>query len=158
MINERFGCMILISSTAAAYGYSEDVDYIPYKKANEGLTLSTALCSEREKWGVRLYTLAPGDVFNPSTWNSYDTQEKEEAVRYGMIESETIAKIVTSVFSGQLTKRYQMRVNVDTGEVINIGRYVPLKNGDVIIADAKTVPYLFKSLGSNYRNFTPKEY
>ena len=158
MINEKFGCMILISSTAAAYGYSEDVDYIPYKKANEGLVLSTALRSVREQWGVRLYTLAPGDVFNPSTWNSYNIQEREEVVKYGIIESKTIAKIVTSIFSGQLIKKYEMKVNVDTGEIINIGRYVPLTNGDVIIADAKTVQYLFKSVGLKYKNFTLKEY
>jgi len=31
MIKEKFGIVILISSSAAVYGYSEDIDYIPIK-------------------------------------------------------------------------------------------------------------------------------
>jgi NADP-dependent 3-hydroxy acid dehydrogenase YdfG len=158
MIREGAGKIILISAITAVYGYSEDIDYIPYKKANEALALSTALRSEREKWGVELYTLAPGDVFNPSTWNSYSEGERIDAVGYGVIESETVAKIVSWLFSGRLKERYEMKVEMETGQIIDEGRYVPLKNGDVIVVDAKTVPRLFESVGERYRAFIPEGY
>jgi len=67
--------------------------------------MSTALRSKKENWDVKLYTLAPGDVFNPSTWNSYDEQEKVEAVKYGIIESRTVAEVVSLLFSGRLKKK-----------------------------------------------------
>jgi NADP-dependent 3-hydroxy acid dehydrogenase YdfG len=158
MIRERAGRIILISAITAVYGYSEDIDYIPYKKANEALALSTALRSEREKWGVELYTLAPGDVFNPSTWNSYSEEERIEAVGYGVIESETVAKIVSWLFSSRLKMRYEMRVDLDTGQILEEGKYVPIKNGDVIVVDAKTVPRLFEAVGAIYRTFIPNGY
>lgn len=158
MIRQRTGMIVLISAITSVYGYSEDVDYIPYKRANEGLATSTALRSDRDGWGVRLYTLAPGDVFNPSTWNVYSEEERRESVKYGVIESLSVAKIVSWLFSGKLKERYEMRMNIDTGEVIDKGRYIPLSNGDVIVVDAKTVPKLFESVGEGYRVFIPEGY
>jgi NADP-dependent 3-hydroxy acid dehydrogenase YdfG len=158
MIRQGIGMIVLISAITSVYGYSEDVDYIPYKRANEGLATSTALRSERDGWGVFLYTLAPGDVFNPSTWNVYSEEERRESVKYGVIESLSVAKIVSWLFSSKLKERYEMRMNIDTGEVIDKGRYVPLSNGDVIVIDAKTVPKLFKSVGEDYRVFIPEGY
>lgn len=158
MIGQRWGKVILISAITSVYGFSEDVDYIPYKRANEGLATSTALRSEREGWGVQLYTMAPGDVFNPSTWNAYDEAERREAVEYGVIESSTVAKVVAWVFSGRLRERYEMRVEIDSGKILDPGRYVPLRNGDVFVVDAKTVPWLFRSVGEEYKPFTPEGY
>jgi|GEM_PF-927172 NADP-dependent 3-hydroxy acid dehydrogenase YdfG len=158
MIKQGTGMIVLISAITSVYGYSEDVDYIPYKRANEGLATSTALRSERDGWGVRLYTLAPGDVFNPSTWNVYSEEERRESVKYGVIESLSVAKIVSWLFSGRLKERYEMRMNIDTGEVIDEGRYVPISNGDVIVVDAKTVPKLLESVGESYRVFVPEGY
>jgi NADP-dependent 3-hydroxy acid dehydrogenase YdfG len=158
MIRQGTGMIILISAITSVYGYSEDVDYIPYKRANEGLATSTALRSERDGWGVRLYTLAPGDVFNPSTWNVYSDEEKRESLKYGVIESLSVSKIVSWLFSGRLKERFDMRMNIDTGEVIDEGRYIPIRNGDIIVVDAKTVPKLFESVGENYRVFVPEGY
>ncbi len=158
MIRQGHGRIILISAITSVYGFSEDVDYIPYKRANEGLATSTALRSEREGWGVQLYTMAPGDVFNPSTWNAYDESERREALEYGVIESLTVAKIVSWVFLGRLTQRYEMRVDIDSGKVLDPGRYVPLSNGDVFVVDAKTAPRLFQSVGEPYAPFVPEGY
>lgn len=158
MIRQGHGRVILISAITSVYGFSEDVDYIPYKRANEGLATSTALRSERDGWGVQLYTMAPGDVFNPSTWNVYDEKERREAVEYGVIESQTVAKIVSWVFTGRLTERYEMKVNIDSGEVLDAGRFMPLRNGDVFVVDAKTVPRLFESVGEAYAPFVPEGY
>lgn len=158
MIRQRSGRVILISAITSVYGFSEDVDYIPYKRANEGLATSTALRSEREGWGIQLYTMAPGDVFNPSTWDVYDEVERREAVEYGVIESPTVAKIASWVFSGRLRERYEMKVDIDSGKVLDPGRYVPLKNGDVFVVDAKTVPKLFQSVGERYTPFVPEGY
>jgi NADP-dependent 3-hydroxy acid dehydrogenase YdfG len=158
MIRQRFGKIIVISAITSVYGYSEDVDYIPYKRANEGIALSTALRSEREKWGVELYTLAPGDVYNPSTWNSYDEKERIEAVRYGVIESSTVAKIVSWLFSGTMGKKYEMRVDLDKGVVLRKGKYSVIANGDIIVIDARTVPKLFESVGQRYGQFVPPGY
>lgn len=155
MIKQRFGRIILISSTASVYGYSEDVDYIPYKRANEGLVISSALRSIREKWGVEFYVIAPGDVFNPSTWDSYDNREKMEVLKYGIIESETVAKIVSLLLSGKLKKKYVMKVDLDKGKVLDKGSYYQIKNGDIIVIDAKTVPKLLKSVGGKYKTFVP---
>jgi hypothetical protein len=107
---------------------------------------------------VRLFTLAPGDVFNPSTWNSYNEEERAESVKYGIIESESIAKVVGWILTGKLKFKYEMKVNVDTGEIIDQGKYQPLKNGDVIVVDAKTIPKLFESVGENYKAFVPQGY
>jgi NAD(P)-dependent dehydrogenase (short-subunit alcohol dehydrogenase family) len=158
MIWQGHGKIILISAITSVYGFSEDIDYIPYKRANEGLATSTALRSEREGWGVQLYTMAPGDVFNPSTWNVYDEKERMEAVEYGVIESLTVAKVVSWVFSGRLKERYEMRVDIDSGRVLDPGRLVPLRNGDVFVVDAKTVPKLFQSVGEAYLPFVPEGY
>jgi len=158
LIKRKFGRIILISSTASVYGYSEDVDYIPYKKANEGLALSTALRSKREEWGIEIYVIAPGDVFNPSTWNSYNNQERLESVRYGIIRSETVAKIVSLLFSGKLKKKYVMNVDVDESKVLDKGRYSIIKNGDVIVVDTKTIPKLLRSVNEKYIPFVPEGY
>lgn len=158
MIRQGSGRVILISSITSVYGFSEDVDYIPYKRANEGLATSTALRAEREGWGIQLYTMAPGDVFNPSTWNVYDEAERREAVEYGVIESATVAKIVAWIFLGRLRERYEMKVDIDSGKVLDPGRYLPLKNGDVFVVDAKTVPRLFQSVGESYTPFIPEGY
>lgn len=158
LIRQGHGRVILISAITSVYGFSEDVDYIPYKRANEGLATSTALRSEREGWGVQLYTMAPGDVFNPSTWDVYDEAERREAVEYGVIESLTVAKIVSWVFSGRLAERYEMRVDIDSGRVLDPGRHVPLRNGDVFVVDAKTAPKLFQSVGEAYTPFVPEGY
>jgi NADP-dependent 3-hydroxy acid dehydrogenase YdfG len=156
MIKQGSGLVILISSTASVYGYSENVDYIPYKRANEGLATSTALRSEREGWGVRLHTLAPGDTFNPSTWDSYGELEKSESLEYGLISSESVAKVVSWLFSGRLSQRYEMKVDVDSGRVLDEGRYVPLRNGDIIVVDAKTMPKIFQAVGETYETFVPQ--
>jgi NAD(P)-dependent dehydrogenase (short-subunit alcohol dehydrogenase family) len=158
MIRQKAGMIILISAITSVYGFSEDIDYIPYKRANEGLVISTALRSEREGWGVKLYALAPGDVFNPSTWNAYDEAERREAVEYGVIESITVAKIASWIFSGRLKKMYEMDVDIDSGKVLDPGRYSPLENGDIIVVDAKTAPRLFQSVGETYRSFVPEGY
>jgi NADP-dependent 3-hydroxy acid dehydrogenase YdfG len=158
MIKQGSGLVIVISAITSVYGYSEDVDYIPYKRANEGLATSTALRSEREGWGVRLYTLAPGDVFNPSTWNSYSESERMESVNYGVIQSESVAKVVSWLFSGRLSQRYEMKVDVDSGRVLDEGRYVPLRNGDIIVVDAKTMPKIFQAVGEQYISFVPQGY
>jgi NADP-dependent 3-hydroxy acid dehydrogenase YdfG len=155
MIGQRFGRIILISSTASVYGYSEDVNYIPYKKANEGLVISSALRSKREGWGVEFFVIAPGDVFNPSTWDSYDNDEKAETVKYGIIESRTVAKIASLILSGKLKRKYVMKVDLDRGEVLDKGRFSVLKDGDIIVVDAKTVPKLFNSVGEEYIPFVP---
>jgi NAD(P)-dependent dehydrogenase (short-subunit alcohol dehydrogenase family) len=157
MIRQGHGRIILISAITSVYGFSEDIDYIPYKRANEGLATSTALRSEREGWGVQLYTMAPGDVFNPSTWDVYDEAERKEAVEYGVIESLAVAKIVSWVFSGRLVERYEMKVDIDSGRVLDPGRYVLLRNGDVFVVDAKTVPKLFQSVGEAYTPFVPDD-
>ncbi len=158
MIKQKFGKIIVISAITSVYGYSEDVDYIPYKRANEGLAISTALRSEREKWGVEVFILAPGDVFNPSTWDSYSEEERIEAVKYGVIESRTVAKIVSLVFSGELKEKYEMKVNLDTGKILDKGKYSPVKNAEIIVVDAKTAPKLFESVGEKYKQFMPKGY
>ena len=158
MIRQHGGMAVLISAISSVYGYSEDVDYIPYKRANEGLATSTALRSDRDGWGVQLYTLAPGDVFNPSTWDSYNEEERRGAVDYGIMESESVAKVVSWLYAGRLKRRYEMKVNLDTSEVIDEGRYVPLKNGDVVVVDAKTVPKLFAAAGESYEVFVPDGY
>ena len=102
--------------------------------------------------------MAPGDVFNPSTWDVYDEAERKEAVEYGVIESHMVAKIVSWVFSGRLAERYEMKVDIDSGRVLDTGRYVPLRNGDVFVVDAKTVPKLFQSVGEAYTPFVPEGY
>lgn len=158
MIRQGSGAIILISAITSVYGFSEDVDYIPYKRANEGLVISTALRSEREGWGVRLYSMAPGDVFNPSTWNAYDEAERREAVEYGVVESLTVAKVASWLFSGRLRERYEMEVDIDSGRVLDPGGYVPLKSGDIVVVDAKTAPKLFRSVGEDYSPFVPEGY
>jgi len=155
MIRQKYGKVILISSTASVYGYSEDVDYVPYKKANEGLAKTTALRSERDMWGVELYVLAPGDVYNPSTWNSYSVEERREAIKYGVIESKAVAQIVSFILSGRLKQKYVMKVDVDKGEVIDEGHFEDITNGDTIVVDAKTIKKLFESVNEPYIDFSP---
>lgn len=158
MIEKKGGKIILISAITSVYGFSEDVDYIPYKRANEGLATSTALRSAREGWGVELYTLAPGDVFNPSTWNSYDEKERIEAVKYGVVHPTMIAKVVSWIFSGRLRRKYEMKVNIETGEILDGGRYSELANGDVIVVDAKTMPKIYQEMDEPYTPFVPEGY
>ena len=104
---------------------------------------------------MEFYVIAPGDVYNPSTWESYDNREKMEVVKYGIIESETVAKIVSLLLSGRLNKKYVMKVDLDKGKVLDKGRYDRIKNGDIIVVDAKTVPKLLKSVGEKYKTFVP---
>jgi NADP-dependent 3-hydroxy acid dehydrogenase YdfG len=158
MIRQGEGMIILISAITSVYGYSEDVDYIPYKRANEGLATSTALRSDRDGWGVKLFTLAPGDVYNPSTWEAYSEEERRESAKFGVIESESVAKVVAWLYEGRLKQSYEMKVNIDKGEVTDEGRYSPLMNGDVIVVDAKTMPKLFQEVGEPYDPFTPEGY
>lgn len=158
MIERKSGKIILISAITSVYGFSEDVDYIPYKRANEGLATSTALRSLREGWGIELYTLAPGDVFNPSTWNSYDEKERAEAVKYGVVHPTMIAKVVSWIFAGRLKRKYEMKVNIDSGEVLDDGRYSKLLNGDVVVVDAKTMPKIYQEMKEPYTPFVPEGY
>jgi hypothetical protein len=51
-----------------------------------------------------------------------------------------------------------MNVDVDESKILDKGRYTIIKNGDVIVVDAKTVPKLLRSVNEKYIPFVPKGY
>jgi len=57
-----------------------------------------------------------------------------------------------------LKKKYVMNVDVDESKILDKGRYTIIKNGDVIVVDAKTVPKLLRSVNEKYIPFVPKGY
>ena len=70
----------------------------------------------------------------------------------------TVAKIVSLIFTGKLKKKYVMDVDLDAGKVLDKGKYAIVKNGDVIVVDAKTVPKLLRSVREKYIPFVPEGY
>jgi len=91
--------------------------------------------SEQEKQGIRAYLIAPGNVFNPTTYSQYNEEERKEADEYGWISSEQIAAVVLWIFEQKLKK----------------------PNGDVIIFDAKSAESVYKEAQEKYTKFEPAE-
>lgn len=85
--------------------------------------------SNQEKQSIRAYLIAPGNVFNPTTYTQYNEEERKEADEYGWVSSEQIANVVLWLYDKKLKR----------------------KNGDVVIFDAKYAPEVFNEAREIYK-------
>ena len=151
------GVILNISAITSVYNYQHEAAYVNAKRANEEDAAKRAKESDTNEWGVRAYSIAPGDVYNHTTWDAYDENEKIDALRYGVIKSETIAKTASWLLEGTLNRKWEMQVDLETNRVSDEGRSLPLGNGDVVVVDAKTAPRLYALMGQEYDPFIPEK-
>ena len=151
------GVILNISAITSVYNYPYEAAYVNAKHANEEDAANRAKESDAKGWGIRAYSIAPGDVYTSTTWDAYDENEKVDALGYGIIKSETIAKTVSWLLEGTLNQKWDMQVDLETSRVSDEGRLLPLRNGDVVVVDAKTAPKLYALMDQEYYPFVPRK-
>ena len=136
MRNQNFGSIITIASTPVLDTWENDLLYQTAKVGNMKMTEVIAKQHKFDKIdSVKIYCVAPGNIFNRSTYESMDAEQRRVADTEGWLDSEEhVAKVMYWLVTGKLKR----------------------KDGQIIRLDASTAPKIFKEAGEKYNKFIPQ--
>jgi gluconate 5-dehydrogenase len=135
MRKQKSGVIITISSTPVLDFWENDLLFQIAKSANIQLTKTIASQLRVDGVeGVRIYNVAPGNIFNRSTYESLNEEQRRLADEEGWLDSyQHVAKVIYWIMTGKLK----------------------LQNGDVLRVDSVTAPKIFSEVGEKYEPFLP---
>ena len=90
------GVILNISAITSVYNYPYEAAYVNAKHANEEDAATRAKESDAKEWGIRAYSIAPGDVYTSTTWDAYDENEKREIIDEAK-QIVDVKEVVTSI-------------------------------------------------------------
>jgi NAD(P)-dependent dehydrogenase (short-subunit alcohol dehydrogenase family) len=135
MRRQNFGVIITIASTPVLDTWENDLLYQIAKVGNKQLAEVIAQQHRVDGiTGVKIYCLAPGNIFNRSTYETLTEEQMKLANVEGWLDSRMhIAPIVYWLLIGKLKR----------------------ESGSTIRIDASTAPNLFAEVGERYKPFIP---
>jgi NAD(P)-dependent dehydrogenase (short-subunit alcohol dehydrogenase family) len=135
MRRQNYGVIITVASTPVLDVWENDLLFQIAKVGNKQMTEVIAKQHKVDGIsGVKIYCIAPGNVFNRSTYESLTEEQRKAADEEGWLDSRMhIAKIVYWLIIGKLIR----------------------ESGSTIRIDAPTAPSIFKEVGEEYKQFIP---
>jgi NAD(P)-dependent dehydrogenase (short-subunit alcohol dehydrogenase family) len=131
MRKQNCGVIITVASTPVLDVWENDLLFQIAKVGNKQMTEVIARQHKVDGiTGIKIYCIAPGNVFNRSTYESLTEEQRKAADEEGWLDSRMhIAKIVYWLITGKLKR----------------------ESGSTIRIDASTVSNIFKEVGEEYK-------
>jgi 3-oxoacyl-[acyl-carrier protein] reductase len=135
MRRQNYGVIITVASTPVLDVWENDLLFQIAKVGNKQMTEVIARQHKVDGiTGVKIYCIAPGNVFNRSTYESLTEEQRKAADEEGWLDSRMhIAPIIYWLIIGKLKR----------------------ESGSTIRIDASTAPSIFEEVGEEYKPFIP---
>lgn len=136
MRKQNYGVIITVASTPVLDVWENDLLFQTAKVGNKQMTEVIANQHKIDGvTGVKIYCIAPGNIFNRSTYESMSEQQRKEADKEQWLHPKThIAFLIYNLLTGKLQR----------------------ESGSIIRMDVSTMPQLFSEVEEKYIPFTPK--